>query len=313
MLETNVQVIKEKDPGFTIADKEKKIALLCTNGFQNADVHDATNMIEYFKQNFASDYPNFKIVPVQLFHPADKKTHKAHLYEKILDEAIKDNLAQGYDIVLMGYSFSAALTCKLQHKYKDKIKKLILVAPIYDTIVNGMIGGYIQYVLKFRRLVKRYGARVAKAMGRNTTKGMIGLLLSILRSILACRGYYKKVTCETLILRGDKDELCNLHSLKKIRSRLKVKQALYRYPEMDHGLLKTIRDNKVAYEDILHFAFNTPFIAETNTELLNQEVKSQEVKVKYDEDGERIPTFMEIFNELEPDAEAERKKDQESL
>ena len=307
------QVIKEVNPSFHSAKTEKKTALLCTNGFQNADIHDATNMIEYFKQNFASDFSECVVVPVQLFHPADKKTHHAHLYEEILENAIKKYIADGYDIILMGYSFSASLAAKLQYKYSKYIKKLILVAPIYDTIVNGMINGYIQYVIKFHKLSKKYGARVAKAMGRNTTKGMIGLLLSILKSILCCRGYYKKITCDTLILRGDKDELCNTHSIKKIRSHLKVKNVLYRSPSMDHGMLKTIRDNKVAYEDILHFAFGTPFIAETEALAVDERSKAEQMKIKYDVDGEPIPTFLEIFNQLDPHAEDERKQDQEAL
>ncbi len=307
------QVIKEVNSSLDSAKSSKKTVLLCTNGFQNADIHDATNMLEYFKQNFAAEFSNCEVMPVQLFHPADKKTHHAHLYEEILESAIKRYIDDGYDIVLMGYSFSASLAAKMQYKYSKHIQKLILVAPIYDTIVNGMINGYIQYVIKFHKLSKKYGPRVAKAMGRNTTKGMIGLLLSILKSILCCRGYYKKITCDTLILRGDKDELCNPHSIKKIRKHLRVKNALYRYPSMDHGMLKTIRDNKVAYEDILHFAFGTPFIAETDALAVVDKVKNEKMKIKYDVDGEPIPTFLEIFNQLDPDAEEERKQDQEAL
>ena len=162
MKEETFQVKRERDPGFDFSKPARKTALLCTNGFQNADIHDATAMKEYFERNFAKDYPDCEIVPVQLFHPAEPKTHRAHLYEKILDEKIREYLGKGYDIVLMGYSFSAALACKMQSKYAGKIKKLILVAPIYDTIVNHMIEGYVKYVLKFRRLSKKYGHAVAK-------------------------------------------------------------------------------------------------------------------------------------------------------
>ena len=303
------KVIKEKDPGFDFRPPTKKTVLLCTNGFQNADIHDSTAMREYFEQSFAKDFPLCEIVPVQLFLPAVPKTHHSHLYEKILEEKISEYEKKGYDIVLMGYSFSAALASKLQVRHGQSIRKLILVAPVYDTVVNNMIAGYIQYVLKFRRLVKKYGPAIAKAMGRETTKGMIGLLLSILRSVLGCRGFYRKVTCDTLIIHGEEDELSTVHSLKKIRSRMKGRSLLYVYPGMNHGILKMVRDNGIVFEDILSYAFGTPHLLEADVETKKEEEK----KVALDEEGEPIPTFSEIFQELDPDFESERKEDQGAL
>lgn len=304
-MKMEAKVIKEKDPGFDFSKPEKRTVLLCTNGFQNADIHDSTAMKEYFEKNFGEDFSNCMVVPVQLFLPADPKTHHAHLYEKILEEKIEEYERQDADIVLMGYSFSAALSAKLQHRH-PKIQKLILVAPVYDTIVNNMIVGYIQYVLKFHRLSKKYGPAIAKAMGRETTKGMIGLLLSILHSVLSCRGSYRKVTCDTLIIHGEEDELSTPHSLKKIRSRMKARSLLYVYPGMNHGILKTVRDNGIVFEDILSYAFGTPHLLSTTIE----QAPEKKEKVALDEDGNPIPTFQEIFAELDPDYEKERKEDQ---
>ena len=262
--------------GLTDADRvyKEKIKFycpnfLCTSGGGQVCLRTA---------RFAKDYPDCEIVPVQLFHPAEPKTHRAHLYEKILDEKIREYLGKGYDIVLMGYSFSAALACKMQNKYAGKIKKLILVAPIYDTIVNHMIEGYVKYVLKFRRLSKKYGHAVAKAMGRTTTKGMIGLLLSILRSILFCRGYYKKVSCDTIIIRGDDDELCTTHSLHKVRYKMKNRNILYTYHKMNHGILKTERANGPVYEDVLSYSFGTPRRIPTEESVLQPVRKERKVK-----------------------------------
>lgn len=310
MKEEKIQVVKEENEGLDFSKPTKKTALLCTNGFQNADIHDCTAMKEYFEHNFQKDFSLCEVVPVQLFLPAVPKTHRAHLYEKILKQKIEEYVAKGYDIVLMGYSFSAALACKMQRLYPEHIHKLLLVAPIYDTIVNHMIQGYIQYVLKFRRLTKKYGAAVAKAMGRNTTKGMVGLLLSILRSVLTCRGYYKKVRCDTIILRGDEDELCTMHSLKKVRYKMKCRNILYTYHKMNHGILKTVKDNGPVFEDILSFAFGTPHLLTVTQESVE---KKEGRPMAAKKEGDDLPTFADIFDQLLPDAEAERQDDQQAI
>ncbi len=256
-------------------------------------------MTEYFKNEFSEEYPNCEIVPVTLFAPGDKKTHKGKHFEQVLDETINDYIDRGYDIVLMGYSFSASTAAKLQIRYHTHIRKLILVAPIYDTIVNNMIPGYIKYVLKFMKLKKKYGKEVSKAMGRTTTRGMIGLLLSIFGSVLSNRKYFKNVDCNTVIIRGTEDNLCGEHSVKKIRKKMDCPSLLYTYEGMNHGIMKSLRLNGAVYEDILHYAFGTPHLLETNTTLIAQ--KQAQQKVKLDEDGQPIPTFADIFSEIDSD------------
>ncbi len=292
-------VTKETDQRFDFSTPTRKTVLLCCNGFQTNDIHDATPMNEYFTNEFSEDYPNCEVVPVTLFEPGNKKTHKAKLYEQVLDETINEYIDRGYDIVLLGYSFSASLAAKLQVRYHTHIRKLILVAPIYDTIVNNMIPGYIKYVMKFNKLSKKYGKEVSKAMGRTTTKGMIGLLLSILRSVLRCRGWFDEVDCNTIIIRGTEDNLCGEHAIKKIRNQMECPNILYTYEKMNHGIMKSLRSNGAVYEDILHYAFGTPHLLQTNTTLLA--AKPVEQKVKLDEDGKPIPTFADIFSEIDSD------------
>lgn len=294
------QVTKERNDAIEFKDNIEKTVLICTNGFQNADIHDAVNMRDYFLKNFSQDYANCEIRMVKLFDPSVTKTHRAKKYEKILDAVIKEYIDKQYNIILLGYSFSAALAAKFQYRYRKYIRRLILVAPIYDTVVNNMIYGYLQYVIKFKKLSKKYGSAVAKAMGRKTTKGMVGLLLSILNSVLRCRSYYHDVDCDTLIIRGEDDNLCTLHALNKAKSE-QANQVVYSYKGMNHGILKTVRDNGPVYEDILHFAFNTPYIIK------------QEITVKDYEEKEKIPSFTDIFSELDPEDEESYKQDQEAL
>lgn len=304
------KIVRERNDTIEIRRPETKTALVCLNGFQNSDTHDATSMMEYFDENFRSDFKECEIVPVHLFYPAEKETHHKRYFEKQIDTKLKELIDNGYDIILLGYSFSASLASKMSVKYKAYVRKLILVAPVYDTVVNGMIPHYIKYAWKFHKLSKKYGKRAANTIGRKTTKGLPGLLISIFHSVLADRHYFRKVTCDTLIIRGFDDLLCTEHSLRKVDSKIKGQHLSYQYPKMSHGIMKSIRENGAVYDDILHFAFSTPRLYDDTKVKLEKKVRTIE---KYDEDGNRIPTFNEIFTQLDPDAVEEERKDSDAI
>lgn len=304
-----MKVIKENDKSIKFVTPTVKTAVLCSNGFQNSDTHDSYQLIEYFTKNFKEDFSLCEIVPVSLYEPGDKKTHKAKVFKKRLEDKIVQYHNDGYEIILLGYSFSASLACKMQVKY-PYIKRLILVAPVYDTILNNMIPGYISYAYKFHKLVKKYGEKVANAMGRKTTVGLVGLLLAILKSVLLNRYYYRKVNCDTLILWGTNDKLCTVHSMKKVNKLIKSNHILYKYEGFTHALLKSIKEDAIVFDDILHFAFNTPLLTEAETVDL---VKQKRLSVKVDEDGEVIPTFGEIFDSLDPEIDSETSYEQSAL
>ncbi len=299
--ENKVEVVKTIRGSISSAKQNQKTVLICTNGYQTTDTHDATALYDYYKQNFQKDFPECEIELALLFEAHIVKTHHARLYEKKLRRVIEEYIAKGYRIYLMGYSFSCSLVAKMAHIYKNNIDRLILVAPIYDTILNNMIPNYLRYAKKFKVLQKKYGNRVSNSMGRHTVKGMFGLLCSIFYSILKNRRYLRHIKQDTLILRGDSDPMCSEHSMKKVLSKIKGNYAFYLYSGMNHTMLKTVRLNGIVFEDILHFAFNTPFLLEKREEIKKQEIVMTSHKL--DEDGDEIPTFEEIFNQLDPDVD----------
>lgn len=305
------KVTKEYSSEISFGRPQEKTCLLCLNGFQNSDIHDSVPMQEYFESQFQGEYGNCRVDCVSLFSPADTKTHHHRKFEKVLREKIEFYISQGYKIHILGYSFSASLAAKMCKIYKGHITRAIFVAPVYDTVLNHMIPGYIRYAIKFQKLCKKYGSKMANTMGRKTTKGMFGLLLSIFASVLANRHCFKYVDVDSLIIRGDKDELCTEHTLKKVRGKIKGENILYLYEKQGHGILKNVKLNGIVYEDILHFSFDTPFLLDKVTEDVQK--KSKEQAVYYDEDGEEIPSFSEIFESMDPDAEAESMIDQEAL
>ena len=298
-----LQVIKEYNKNIEVFTPLRKTVLLATNGFQTTDTHDSLPMKEYFDNTFAKDFPNCEIDLVKLFEPSDKKTHKTRYFEKQLEDAIESYIAKDYDIFLMGYSFSAALVCRMAKKYQKNVLRVILVAPVYDTLINHTIPGYIKYAYKFHKLNKKYGKKVAKAIGRQTVVGLPGLLIAIFASILENRKYFKRVSQPTLLIRGDNDILCTKHAIGKVSEKVKGENETYLYPKMTHGILKSVRLNGVVYEDIFHFSFDTPFYLESRVQVVNKETKKEEDVRKVDDDGDVIPTFDEIFSEIDPDGD----------
>lgn len=299
-----IQVIKEKNPKIEIFTPLRKTVLLCTNGFQTTDTHDSLPMKEYFENTFKDEFENCEVDVVKLFEPSDKKTHRTQYFEMQLDKAINEYIKKGYYIYLMGYSFSSALVCKMAKKYQKYILRIVLVAPIYDTLINNMIPGYIKYAYKFHKLNKKYGKKVSKAIGRQTVKGLPGLLISIFVSILENKKYFKKVTQPTLLIRGCDDVLCTTHAINKVSKKVKGETELYLYPKMTHGILKSVRLNGVVYEDILNFNFATPFKLETSAQIIDKKkIEAPVDERKKDEDGYVIPTFSEIFTQIDPEGD----------
>lgn len=297
----NTKVVKTTNGKLIFAKPTEKTVLICTNGFQTTDTHDAMGMHDYYVQKFQNDFPECEVAPVRLFEASDKKTHHSRIYEKRLQSAIESYIEKGYRIILMGYSFSGALVSKMAYLYRKHIDKVILVAPIYDTILNNMIPGYLRYAKKFKDLEKKYGSRVSSAMGRQTVKGMLGLLFTILYSILKNRKYMRRIQQDTILLRGDQDPMCSEHSAKKVLSSLQGNYGFYLYTGLNHTMLKSLRLNGIVYEDILHFAFDTPCLIQKKETFCLTNAK-QEMR-HYDEDGEEIPTFTEIFNGVDPDVD----------
>jgi esterase/lipase len=299
-----LKVLKERNSNIEVFKPLRKTVLLCTNGFQTTDTHDSLPMQEYFNNTFKEEVPLAEIALVKLFEPSDKTTHKTKYFEHQLEEMIQSYIAKDYDIFLMGYSFSAALVAKMAKKYQNNITRVIFVAPVYDTLINNAIPHYIKYAWKFHKLNKKYGKKVSKAIGRQTVQGLPGLLIAIFVSILQNRKYFRKVNQPTLLIRGQDDILCTSHALKKVNHKIKGESETYLYPKMTHGILKNVKLNGGVYEDIFHFCFDTSYILEQNFTIINKVKTAQPIKkVKLDEDGDEIPTFAEIFAQLDPEVD----------
>ena len=51
-----MKVTKTKVQGIEYKKPVNKTVILCSNGFQNSDIHDSYQFIEYFSRNFKTDF-----------------------------------------------------------------------------------------------------------------------------------------------------------------------------------------------------------------------------------------------------------------
>lgn len=281
-------VTKTIDDQIKIFSPLEKTVILCCNGFQTTDTHDALPMCEYFRSAYQEDYPLCEIVPVFLFEASDKKSHRKKLFEQRIENKIQEYHAKGYQIILSGYSFSCSLVAKMAYKHQDWISKVIFIAPIYDCVMNNMIPGYLKFASKYAKLKKKYGKKVSKAIGRQTVQGMPFLLINIFLSVLSNRKYIRKISQDVLLLRGTSDTMSSEHAIKQVQKRLRGHFTTCIYDNMTHTCVQSLRLNGILFEDIFHFAFNTPFY------LQEEEVKKEE------KEKNRI---YQIFFELDPNCD----------
>lgn len=311
MDEKNVQVVKTESKKIKITPIMNKTVLICMNGFQTMDTHDLTAMNEYFNNNFKKDYPLCEIDLLLLFTPADKKSHSVKLMEEKIENEIKKYEDLGYDIYILGYSFSCGLAAKMAYKHQKSIKKVILAAPINDVLFSNMIPYYLKYLHRLNKFNKKYSKKVSNSIGRQTVKGMFGLLFSIFITILKNRRYFKKITQNTLLLRGTEDLLCPKHSLKHVERKLNCEYIKYLYTGLTHSLLKTLKTSGIVFEDILNFSFATPYLIDRVEQRYTY--TKDEPKIAYDEDGDPIPTFSQIFDFIDSNGEKEYISQQSDL
>ena len=76
-------VTKTIDDQIKIFSPLEKTVILCCNGFQTTDTHDALPMCEYFRSAYQKDYPLCEIVPVFLFRAIRKAIEKSYLNKEL--------------------------------------------------------------------------------------------------------------------------------------------------------------------------------------------------------------------------------------
>ena len=182
-------------------------AVLIVHGFAGG-TYDEENLANYLELN-----RNFDVFQFTL------KGHERNFSKVKYQEWIKSSedmmdwlISKGYKkIYLIGHSMGGVIATYLSTKYKE-VKKLVLAAPAFqylDVIDDNL------NVKEFMTLVKEY------------------------------YHYPKNVTCDTLILQGDNDNLVPLTSSKYVYDNVKGKKTLIYLKGITHDVFRNEREEEI--------------------------------------------------------------------
>lgn len=237
----------------------KKIVLL-VHGFMVHDSHDFTWFYEYVNKSEQFKDCEFKLF--KLYERTDKKTHKPKNMEKTLKDEVEKYLKDGYDVSLIGYSFSCNLVAKVATDLH--LKGVIYFAPAIKLLKTKLFNMHLKNAFKTLKLRIKHGKKKSqKIMERTKTSGIVLLSLHISMTMLKYRKYFKS-NVPFLIMRGIEDTYCLQDDVVWI---LKKSKASYRITDTIHengwNHFFVRRENLVPLqptEEMLYFFQNINFL-----------------------------------------------------
>lgn len=94
-------------------------------------------------------------------------------------------------------------------------------------------------------------------MAKMKTKGVVRLSYNIALATFRERKWFRKVKCKTLMFKGSDDSYVTSSTFYTITKRIKKAHSTMKvYPGKDHLMIIHITSGKIAYDDILAFAFH---------------------------------------------------------
>ena len=231
-----------------------KIVIICVHGFINSERHDFLEFKDYFDK--INTKKNLEVKLAYLYDPTDKKTYKHKLmYRKLLDFC-QSYADKGYIIYLLGYSFSAGICAHVSSQI-PQVRKLILASPTIYLVKTKLLRTYLKVAYKSIKLRIKHGKKAARIMAKMKTKGVVRLSYNIALATFRERKWFRKVKCKTLMFKGSDDSYVTSSTFYTITKRIKKAPSTMKvYPGKDHLMIIHITSGKIAYDDILAFAFH---------------------------------------------------------
>lgn len=213
-------------------------AVLIVHGFAGG-TYDEEKLANYLELN-----RNFDVFQFTL------KGHERNFSKVKYQEWIKSSedmmdwlISKGYKkIYLIGHSMGGVIATYLSTKYKE-VKKLVLAAPAFqylDVIDDNL--NIKESLMKTPKVIKTYGSEeiIARLFKLN-----IGAVKEFMTLVKEYYHYPKNVTCDTLILQGDNDNLVPLTSSKYVYDNVKGKKTLIYLKGITHDVFRNEREEEI--------------------------------------------------------------------
>ena len=229
-----------------------KRVVICLHGL----IKDAPHDFVPFKKYVEELNLDFEVDLLMLYDICDKKTFKFKNKVKLLHKVIAEYEEKGYEIILVGYSFSCGLCAKMAKKHK--ISKIILVSPVFKILTRKGIKYY--FGLFFKSFKLRAKATVNKKK-RNRLKKMnslylFDLLASCFYSLSRTNKLYKNIKCPLFIMFGEFDDISEPNLIGKIRKQVhhNVNVDIKFYKGANHVFIMSNKVDKIPYyNDMISF------------------------------------------------------------
>lgn len=235
-----------------------KKVLLCVHGFMVHDDHDFNLFETYFHEQI--DDPNLEIVKVFLYNRLNRKTIHHEAMFKELISITKKYIEEGYQVTLIGYSFSCSLVARAAKVLN--LDRVVFISPTNKLWKTKQIFKYVHIGLQSLKIRFKYGKkRSQRIMEKTKLTNTFKIALCIMRSTIKNRRYYKYVNVPCLIFKGQKDNLTLDSTIKEISHKIKSKyRGIYMFPNYDHFFIRSEGqfENEV-FPLITKFAFEQQF------------------------------------------------------
>lgn len=191
-------------------------AILIIHGFAGG-TYDEEELANYLELNRNFDVFQFTLPG----HEKNLSKVKCKEWIEACEKQVEWLIKNGYNkIYLIGHSMGGVIATYLASKYKE-IKKLVLAAPAFhylNVIKDELnVGKSIQ---KAPKIIKDYGSDEVIA---RMLKFNISVIKEFMELVKDYYDYPKYVTCKTLILQGNKDNLVPISSSEYVYNNLASK------------------------------------------------------------------------------------------
>lgn len=244
-------ITKKSTKQKTTPVKRKKTAVVSVHGFLTGGTPDFEPFTKYLVRNKIDD---FEVIDFPMYDPGDKKTIKWKKWVKIVDEITKEYIANGYDVIIMGYSMGAIIATEVM-RMNPEVKRLIMIAPSYYISWLKLPVSQLMVSFKKFRLYMKHRKRLNRAKKAFNHIKPVAIMMQIWKSKNALKKTIKFIeNAEVDLIIGEKDKYIKRKKVAKhVKKTLNKSSKLnvYWLPEVDHISVLHPPTNRLGWNKII--------------------------------------------------------------